>query len=61
MIGRIVVMCRIQAEIPDEDIGIQIPEFLQGNDGADTVVPAGIQEMKMQGKIKFPLVVMEGK
>lgn len=61
MIGGIIVMCRVQAEIPDKDIGIQIPEFLEGNDGADAVMPAGIQDMKMQGKIDFPLFIMEGK
>lgn len=38
----------IEAEVPNRDIRVNGPEFMQGGDGADAVVPAGIQKTDME-------------
>lgn len=49
--GIVVVMGGVQADISDRDIRVDCPEFPEGDDGADAVVPSGIQESDMQGQI----------
>ena len=51
-------MCGIQAEIPDGDIRIDRFKFTEGNNGAYTVVPPGIQETDMQGQVNANVRIM---
>ncbi len=50
-VSSIVVMGGVQADIPDGDIRVDGLEFPEGDDGADAVVPPGVQEMDMQGQV----------
>lgn len=50
-VGGIVVMGGVQTDISDRNIRVDCPEFPEGDDGADAVVPSGIQEPDMQGQI----------
>ena len=51
-------MCGVQADVPDRDIRIDGFKFPKGNDGADTVVPFGIQETDMEWEVKADLRIM---
>ena len=51
----IVVMRRVQADIPDRDIWMDSFKFPEGDDGADAVVAPGIQEADMQGQVNTGL------
>ena len=57
-ISGIVVMGRVQADVPDRDIRVNGPEFPEGDDGADAVVPPGIQETDMQGQVNTVFRIM---
>ena len=57
-IGGIVVIGRIQAEVTDRDIWIDGLKFAQGDNGGDAVVPPGIYETDMEGKINAKVRVM---
>ena len=57
-VGGIVVMGRIQADIPDRDIRVKGLEFPEGDDGADAVMPPGIQESDMEGQVNAGLGIM---
>lgn len=57
-IGGIVVMGRVQTEVTDVDIRVQGLELTQGDDGADAVMPSGIEEADMQWKVNANLRVM---
>ncbi len=48
----------VQADIPDGDIRVDCPEFPEGDDGADAVVPPGVQETDMQGQVNAVFRVM---
>lgn len=50
-ISGIVVMGGIQADVPDRDIRVNGLKFPEGDDGADAVVPPGIQEADMEGQV----------
>ena len=57
-VGGIVVMGRVQTEVTDGDVWVQGLEFTQGDDGADAVMPPGVEEADMQGKVNSNLRVM---
>lgn len=57
----IVVMSGIKAEVANGDVRVKGAEFPETDDGADAVVPPGIQETNMQGKVNPKLFIMEGK
>lgn len=48
-VSGIVVMGGVQTEIPDRDIGIDRPEFTEGDNVADAVVTSGIQKTDVGG------------
>ncbi len=50
-IGGIVVMGGVQADIPDRDIRINGLKFPEGDNGADAVVPPGVQKTDMQWQV----------
>lgn len=50
-VSGIVVMGRVQADIPDRDIWVNGFKFPEGDDGADAVMASGIQEADMQGQV----------
>lgn len=52
-------MCRVQAKVFDRDIRVYGLKFPEGNNGADAVVPSGIQETDMQGQVNANLCIME--
>lgn len=58
-IGGIVVMCRVQTDIPDRDVRVERPEFPKGDDGADAVVAPGIQETDMHGQVNAVFRIVE--
>ena len=58
-ISSIIVMCRIQADIPDGDIRVDRLKFTKGNNGAYTVVPSGIQETDMHRQINANVRIMK--
>lgn len=58
LIGGIVVMCRIQADIPDRDIRINGFKFPEGDDGTDTVMSPGIQKTDMQRQVNTDLCIV---
>ena len=57
-IGGIVVMGGVQADVPDRDIRVDGPEFPEGDDGADAVVPSGIQETDMERQVDPGFCIM---
>lgn len=57
-VSGIVVMCGIKAEVSDRDVRVNGPKFPQGDDGADTVVPPGIEEADMQWEVKTNVRIM---
>ena len=57
-VGSIVVMCGVQAEIPDRDIRVKGPEFPEGDNGAYAVMPPGVQETDMQRQVDTVLCIM---
>lgn len=58
LIGGIVVMSRVQAEISDRDIRIYGLKFPEGDNGTDTVVPSGIQETDMEREVNAGIRIM---
>ena len=48
----------VQADIPDGDIRVDCPEFPEGDNGADAVVPSGVEETDMQGQVNAVFRVM---
>jgi hypothetical protein len=57
-ISGIIVMGGVQADIPDRDIRVNGPEFPEGDDGADAVVPSGIQETDMERQVDPGFCIM---
>ena len=57
-ISGIVVMCNVQADIPDRDVRVKCPEFTEGNNGAYAVVTPGVQETDMRGQIDTVSCIM---
>ena len=57
-ISGIVVMGGVQADVPDRDIRVDGPEFPEGDDGADAVVPSGIQETDMERQVDPGFCIM---
>ncbi len=57
-VGGIVVMCRVQADIPDRDIRMNGFKFPEGDDGADAVVSPGIEETDMQGQVNADFCIV---
>lgn len=57
-ISGIVVMCGVQAEVPERDIRVDGLKFPEGDDGADAVVAPGIQETDMQRQVDTVLCIV---
>ena len=57
-ISGIVVMCGVQADIPDRDVRVKSPEFPEGDNGAYAVMPPGVQETDMQRQIDTVLCIV---
>ena len=57
-ISGVVVMCGVQADIPDRDVRVKSPEFPEGDNGADAVVAPGVQEADMQGQVNTELCIV---
>ena len=57
-IGGIVVICGIQADVTDRDIRVKCPEFAEGDDGGDAVVPPGIDETDMEREVNPDVCIM---
>lgn len=57
-ISGIVVMGGVQADVPDRDIRVNGPKFPEGDDGADAVVPSGIQETDMEWQVDPGFCIM---
>ena len=57
-IGGIVVMGRVQADIPDRDVRIDGPEFPQGNNGADAVMHPGVREADMERQVNADIGIV---
>ena len=51
----------IQTKIPDGNIGVERFKFAQGDDGADAVVPSGIEESDVEGKVNTRIRVVGAK
>ena len=45
-ISGIVVMGGVQADVPDRDVRVKCPEFLEGDNGAYAVVAPGVEEIE---------------
>lgn len=58
VIGGIVVMGGVEAEVADGDIGVEGAKFAQGNKGADAVVSSGAEEADVERKVNGELGVM---
>ena len=58
LIGGIVVMCRVQAEVPDRDIRMNGFKFPEGDDGTDAVMSSGIQKTDMQRQVNTDLCIV---
>lgn len=48
----------VRTDIPDRDIRVDNLKFPEGDDGADAVVPPGIQEADMQGPVNTDFSVV---
>ena len=57
-ISGIVVMCGVQADIPDRDVRVKSPEFPEGDNGTYAVIAPGVQETDMQGQIDTVSCIM---
>lgn len=57
-ISGIIIMGGVQADIPDRDIRVDSLKFPEGDDGADAVVPPGIQKADMQGQVNTDFSVV---
>ena len=57
-ISGIVVMGGIKTEVTDRDIRVDRPKLAQGDDGADAVVPPGIQEADMEWEVNANVRIM---
>ena len=57
-VGSIVVMGGVKADVSDRNIRVDCPEFPEGDDGADAVVPSGVQKSDMQGQINTGLCIV---
>lgn len=58
-IGGIVVMSRVQAEIPDGDIRIYGLKFPERNNNAYTIMASGIQKTDMKREVSANIGIME--
>ena len=58
VIGRIVVICRIKAQVLDGNVRIKVTKFLKRDNPADAVVAPCVQETDMQRKVDSKLAVM---
>ncbi len=57
-IGGIVVMCGIQAEIPDGDVRVDGLKFAKADDSADAVMPSCIEEADMEWEVDADVSIM---
>ena len=57
-VGGIVIMCRVQADVPDGDIRIDAFKFAQGNDSADAVMSSGIEKADMEREVNPDVGIM---
>jgi len=48
----------VQTNVPDGDIGIDSLKFPEGDNGADAVVPSGIQEADMEREVNAGIRIM---
>ena len=58
VIGRIVIMSRVQTKVFDRNIGIEGAEFPQGNEQADAVMPPGPQKTDVKRQIRVNHFIM---
>lgn len=61
VVGWIIVMGRVKAEVEDFEIRVDAPEFVQSNNAGDTVMSASINKADMQRQISGVLVIVKGK
>lgn len=54
----IVVMCRVQTDIPDRDVRIDGCEFPKGNNRADAVMPPGVKEADMERQVNADMGIV---
>lgn len=57
-VSGVVVMGRVQADIPDRDIRVNGFKFPEGDDGADAVMASGIQEADMQWEVNTDVCIV---
>lgn len=57
----IVVMGRVQTDVPDRDVGVHRLKLSEGDNGADAVMSLGIQETDMQGQVNTDLSIVGAK
>lgn len=57
-VSGIVVMCGVQADIADRDIGVKGPEFPEEDNSGYAVIEPGVQETDMQGQVHTVLRIV---
>jgi len=58
LVSGIVVMGGIQTDVPDGDIWVDRLKFAQGDDGADAVVPPGVEETDVEREISADICIV---
>ena len=58
-ISRIIIICGIKTKVLDGNTGIQVSEFRQCNEAADTVMATCVKESDMQWQIDLIIFIIK--